>query len=68
MLTHAEIAFLKSLGIKGDLDNLDDENDLWADIEERVGDELEYRGLDPDYKPNKIGRICKDILNKIPIE
>lgn len=48
--------------------NLTPESDEWLKIEEKVADELEYRGLNDDYSYNDIGSLCMDILNKIPIE
>lgn len=63
-----EIQFLKEIGVSGDLTNLTPESDEWLEIEEKVADELEYRGLNPDYSYNDIGSLCMDILNKIPIE
>lgn len=66
MLTDKQIEFLKSLGLDLDYANLTEDSDEWADIEERVGDELEYRGLNGDYYPNEIGRMCESILDIIP--
>nr|DAO08860.1 MAG TPA: hypothetical protein [Caudoviricetes sp.] len=66
MLTDKQIEFLKSLGLDLDYANLTEDSDEWADIEERVGDELEYRGLNNDYYPNEIGRMCESILDIIP--
>lgn len=63
-----EIQFLKEIGVSGDLTNLTPESDEWLEIEEKVADELEYRGLNDDYSYNDIGSLCMDILNKIPIE
>ena len=63
-----EIQFLKEIGVSGDLTNLTPESDEWLEIEEKVADELEYRGLNNDYSYNDIGSLCMDILNKIPIE
>lgn len=66
MLTDEQIDFLKSLGLDLDYANLTEDSDEWADIEERVGDELEYRGLDDDYFPNEIGKMCESILDIVP--
>lgn len=66
MLNEKQIDFLKSLGLDFDYENLTEDSDEWADIEERVGDELEYRGLDDNYYPNEIGKICESILDIIP--
>ena len=66
MLTSDQIVFLKSLGMNLDFANLTEDSDEWADIEERVGDELVYRGLNEDYCPNEIGKMCESILDVIP--
>lgn len=66
MLTNAQIAFLKDIGLDLDFANLTEDSDEWADIEERVGDELVYRGLNEDYCPNEIGKMCESILDVIP--
>ena len=66
MLTDEQTAFLKSIGMELDFATLTEDSDEWADIEERVGDELAYRGLNSDYYPNEIGKICESILDVIP--
>lgn len=66
MLEKDEIEFLKKLGLKMDFEHLTEDSDEWADIEECVGDELMYEGLDDDYAPNEIGKMCRRILNKLP--
>lgn len=66
MLTNEQIEFLRSLGLNYDYTKINDFSDEWADIEERVGDELEYRGLDDNYYPNEIGKMCESILDIIP--
>ncbi len=64
MFTAEEIAFMRSLGLDFDFDDLSD--DEWISIEEIIGDELTLKGLDIDYNPNAIGLICEEILAKIP--
>ena len=66
MFDKKQIDFLKSLGLDFDYANLTEDSDELADIEERVGDELEYRGLDDNYYPNEIGKMCESILDIIP--
>lgn len=66
MLTKQEIKFLKSLGLKLDYEHIDDWGMEWAEVEDRVGDELVMRGLDENYNPNQIGVICEAILDKLP--
>ena len=43
------------------------DSSVWGEIEDKVGDELMFEGLDENYEPNQIGRICESILDKIPI-
>lgn len=64
MFTPAEIAFMRSLGLNFDFDSLSD--DEWIQIEDTVADRLEYDGLDEDYNPTPIGKLCEDILYKLP--
>lgn len=66
MLTKEEIAFLKSLGLDFDYEHIENWDMEWADLEDRVGDELVIRGLDIDYEPNEIGVMCEAILDKLP--
>lgn len=66
MLTKEEIEFLKKLGLNFDFEHLTEDSDEWADIEECVGDELMYEGLDENYFPNEIGKMCEAILDKLP--
>lgn len=66
MLTKEQIDFLRKLGLDLDFENLNEDSDEWADIEERVGDELMYEGLDDDYAPNEIGNMCYSILDILP--
>lgn len=66
MLTEEQIEFLRKLGLNLDYENLNEDSDEWADIEERVGDELMYEGLDDDYAPNEIGKMCYSILDILP--
>ena len=66
-LTREEIRFLEELGVQSDLHHLSQDSSVLGDIEDKVGDELMFQGLDENHEPNQIGRICKSILNKIPI-
>ena len=66
MLSKEQIQFLKKLGLDYDYSKIEDFSDEWAEIEEKVGDELVFNGLDDDYAPNEIGKMCRSILNKIP--
>lgn len=55
--------FMKDIGIKANFDNPSDD-DLVL-IEEKVADELETKGFDPDYKITDVGRMCESILDKL---
>ncbi len=66
MFTDKEIKFMKSIGLNCDFNNLSEENDYWAEIEDAVGDALVLTGLDENYYPNEIGWICEGIIDKIP--
>lgn len=66
-LSREEIRFLEELGVQGDLYHLSQDSPVWGEIEDKVGDELMFEGLDENYEPNQIGRICESILGKIPI-
>ena len=66
-LTREEIRFLEELGVQGDLHLLSPDLSVRGEIEDKVGDELMFQGLDENHEPNQIGRICESILNKIPI-
>lgn len=66
MLTKEQIQFLQKLGLDYDYSKINEFSDEWAEIEERVGDELMYEGLDDDYAPNEIGNMCYSILDVIP--
>ena len=66
MLTNNEKAFIASLGLKLDFDNLTDDD--WGEIEEIVADALQINGFDEDYNPTSLGVMCESILDKIPID
>lgn len=66
MLTNNEKAFIASLGLKLDFDNLTDDD--WGEIEDIVADALQINGFDDDYNPTSIGVMCESILDKIPID
>ena len=66
MLTHNEKAFIDSLRLILNFDNLTDDD--WGEIEDIVADALQINGFDEDYKPTSIGIMCESILDKIPID
>lgn len=67
MFNSEEIALMRSLGLNYDFDNLSENDDYWADIEETVGNYLTLKCLDKDYNPDENGAICESILGKIPL-
>lgn len=64
MFTPEEMLFMKELGLEYSFGNLTDEQ--WVKIEDVVATELETKGLDKNYNPNEIGKICESILSKLP--
>lgn len=67
MFSDEEIALMRSIGLDCDFNNLSEEDDYWADIEEKVGEFLTLKCLDKNYEPDDNGIVCKSILNKIPV-
>lgn len=67
MFSPEEIKLMQTIGLNYDFNNLTEDDDCWAEIEEKVGDFLTLECLGEDYKPNDNGIICKSILNKIPV-
>ena len=59
MFSKEEIDLMKSIGLDCDFQNLSEDDDYWADIEDKVADELMYEGFDDYYNPTKIGLICE---------
>lgn len=64
MYTAEEIAFMQSIGLELNFENLS--GDDYILIEDTVGDWLVLHELDEDYNPSPIGEMCEDILYKIP--
>ena len=62
-----EIELMQSIGLDYDFNNLTEDDDCWAEIEEKVGNFLTMECLGENYAPNGNGIICKSILNKIPV-
>lgn len=67
MFSPEEIKLMQTIGLNYDFNNLTEDDDCWAEIEEKVGDFLTLECLGEDYKPNDNGIICKSILNKVPV-
>lgn len=67
MFNAEEIALMKSIGLDGDFNNLSEDDDYWAEIEEKVGEYLTLHCLGDEYIPNESGIICESILDKIPV-
>jgi len=66
MFTEKEIKLMRSIGLDCDFQNLAEDDDYWAEIEDKVADKLAISGFDEDYYPNEIGWICEGIIDKIP--
>ena len=66
LFTEKEKQIMKSIALDSDIQNLDEDNDYWADIEEKVGDALVMHGFDENYVANDYGWICEGIIDKIP--
>ena len=66
LFTADELKLLKKLGFQDSVLNISEDDDLWADIEDQVGDYLTLRCLDENYEPNEEGVICEAILDKLP--
>lgn len=64
MFDKEQIDFMRSIGLEFDFENLSD-NDFCA-IEETVADKLTYSGFDKDYNITNVGKMCEDILAKLP--
>ena len=67
MFSDEEIALMRSIGLDCDFNNLSEEDDYCADIEEKAGEFLTLKCLDKNYEPDDNGIVCKTILNKIPV-
>lgn len=67
MFSDEEMTLMRSLGLDCDFNSLSEDDDRWADIEEKVGDFLTLKCLDEYYNPDNNGIICESILNKIPV-
>ncbi|MGI6699331.1 MAG: hypothetical protein ACOX6G_03250 [Christensenellales bacterium] len=64
MFAKEERELLNKIGFSEfEIDNADD--DIYVDMEIRVGDHLVFKSLDENYMPNKEGRICEAILDKL---
>ena len=66
LFTADELKLLKKLGFQDSVQNISEDDDLWADIEDQVGDYLTLRCLHENYEPNEEGVICEAILDKLP--
>lgn len=74
MFTEKEIKLMRSIGLDCDFQNLSEDDDYWAEIEDKVADKLVIDGLEvineglenEDYYSNEIGIICDSIIDKIP--
>ena len=67
MFSEEEIDLMRSLGLDCDFNSLSEDDNRWADIEEKVGNFLTLKCLDEHCNPDNNGIICDSILNKIPV-
>lgn len=58
-----QIDYMKSIGLDYDFENLSDDES--AEIEDKVGDQLQLNGLNEDYSPNSVGLVCESILDRL---
>lgn len=63
MFSDEQIHFMREIGLDFNFDTLSDEE--YFQIEERVADELQYRGFDENYKPTVCGKMCEAILDEL---
>lgn len=63
IFTVQQVQMMKRIGLSLDFDSLSEDD--YVKIEETVGDYLERYGLDEKYQPNKDGRICEAILDRL---
>lgn len=61
MFSEKQKEFMETLGLNLDFNNLSDDD--YVLIEDTVGDELVYEGLDINYEPTSIGKMCESILD-----
>lgn len=67
MFNATQIKLMRKIGLKMDLANPDRLSDNeWVLIEKKVGDYLNSKCLDIDYKPNSEGIVCYSILDMLP--
>lgn len=63
MFTEKQIAFIQSLGLKVDFNNLSDDNII--QIEESVANELQQSGFDVSDNITDVGKMCESILDEL---
>lgn len=63
MFTEKQIAFIQSLGLEVDFNNLSD--DSLIQIEESVANELQQSGFDVGDNITDVGKMCESILDEL---
>lgn len=63
MFTDKQVKFMKNIGLNLDFDNLTDDD--YAEIEDKVADELQMKGFDINSEPTEIGLMCESILDNL---
>ncbi len=64
--TQKEIAYMRSLGLDCDFNNLSDDDDYWITIEETLGDHLTFHCADDDGRLSEEGWFCSSLFDKLP--
>lgn len=67
MFTDNEVNLMRAIGLDCDFNALSEDDDYWAEIEDKVGEYLTLKCLDDDYEPDANGVICESILDKMPL-
>lgn len=63
MFTEKQVAFIQSLGLEVDFNNLSDDNLI--QIEESVANELQRSGFDISDNITDVGEMCESILDTL---
>lgn len=63
MFTEKQVAFIQSLGLEVDFNNLSDDNLI--QIEESVANELQQSGFDISDNITDVGEMCESILDTL---
>lgn len=65
--TDKEVALMRRIGLNMDFNHPENlSSGEWIQIEEGVADRLVLNELDENYFPTSDGKICENILGKLP--